>query len=387
MQDDLHHEHGEVRAPEEALRASEQRLRAVFDTVADGILILGADGTILDANPALVEMFGYGGLEDLCSRRARTLVAPAERERLVADFLRVFVVGRVPATTYLGARKDGTTFPVSLSGAALFDREGRPDCVVGIVRDETLARRAEEERLRSSRLESIGHLAGGIAHDFNNLLAAIMGNLSLARLCADHPERVQERLDMADQALQRATELTQGLLTFARGGAPAVRPVALEDVVSGLDALQSRSPAARIEIRSPPDLWLLTCDPVQVARVLQNLVLNADQAMLGGGTVVLEATNVLLEEACDPCPAGRYVQVEVRDTGVGIPPEDLPRIFDPYFTTRPEGMGLGLAVVHSIVSRHGGRIHVRSEVGSGTAVTILLPAATASVPTDGPPNG
>jgi PAS domain S-box-containing protein len=374
----------ETRAQEEALRTSEARLRTVFETVNDGILVIGLEGRILDANPATFEMFGIRDLDAMRAIRAGNLVIPEERERLQRDFRRIVDRRRLPATAYTGLRSDDSTFPASLSGALLVDAGGRPASVVGVVRDETQARQAEEERSRWSRLESVGHLAGGIAHDFNNLLAALLGNVSLARVYVDQPERCQERLEMAERVLARAADLTQELLTFARGGAPVVRPVPLGDLIPEVASFATRGSKTLVESRIPPDLWSVAGDPGQTARVLQNLVINADQAMPDGGTVTIEATNVVVDEHSNDWPPGRYVQVEIRDTGVGIPTENIPRIFDPYFTTRPGGTGLGLAVVHSIVARHGGRIQLRSEPGKGTAFTILLPATPEHVSPDGP---
>lgn len=248
----------------------------------------------------------------------------------------------------------------------------------------------EQERLRAAKLESLGVLAGGIAHDFNNFLAAIMGNLSLARLAVEPDSALDQTLREAEHACQRASTLIRQLLAFAKGGAPLKRPIQLGTVVRESTELAARGAALEYTISLAPDLWPVEADEGQIGQVIHNLVLNARQAMPQGGRLAVQAENVTLTEGADgslgkvPLPDGPYVRIQVRDTGPGIPQEHLAKIFDPYFTMRPGGTGLGLAVVQGIVRRHNGHVTVHSTLGHGTTMTVYLPAVPGAAPAAAP---
>ncbi len=237
-----------------------------------------------------------------------------------------------------------------------------------------------EEIAKSQKLEAVGLLAGGIAHDFNNLLTGILGNLSLSQSSATDPRVAREAIDRAVAATHRARGLTQQLLTFSRGGTPVREAAGIADLLrESADFVLHGSPVeARIEIAD--DLHDVDIDVGQMAQVIQNLLLNARQAVEDGGCVTLEAYNV-----DTPAGEGRRVCIEVRDEGPGIDPENLARVFDPYFTTKPNGSGLGLAIAHSIVRHHEGRITVRSTPGAGAAFRVELPAASRSEAAATPP--
>jgi two-component system cell cycle sensor histidine kinase/response regulator CckA len=243
----------------------------------------------------------------------------------------------------------------------------------------------EQERLRAAKLESLGVLAGGIAHDFNNFLAAIMGNLSLARLSVAPGTALDEALHEAEQACQRAAGLTRQLLAFAKGGAPVKKKVWLQAGVRESAELATRGSGVQCDVYLAPDLWPVEADEGQIGQVVHNLTLNARQAMPQGGRVVVRAENVLVQRGTDgfawglPLPDGPYVRIQVQDSGTGIAPEHLPKIFDPYFTTRAGGSGLGLAVVQGIVRRHDGHVAVHSTPGQGTTMSVYLPALPDSV--------
>lgn len=236
--------------------------------------------------------------------------------------------------------------------------------------------RIHAELERAARLESLGVLAGGIAHDFNNLLTVVMANLGLAAM----DERVQaaagEMIADAERGARRAAELTQQLLTFAKGGDPVRCAVAIADVVREAAEFARHGSRVRCDIEAEPRLPPADVDRAQISRVVHNLVLNAIQAMPDGGVVQLRLASVEVGSGEEPnLRPGRYVKLTVADDGPGIAPAHLPRIFDPYFSTKPSNNGLGLATVHSIVKKHQGHIRVRSEVGHGTTFEIWLPAA------------
>jgi signal transduction histidine kinase len=236
--------------------------------------------------------------------------------------------------------------------------------------------RMEDELLKARKIKSVGVLAAGIAHDFNNFLTGILGYVSLAKVVAQTDAKVVAYLTAAEQACQRATALTQQLLTFAKGGAPVRHTVSLVELLKECVGFVLRGANVRGDIQITADLWPVDVDAGQINQVVHNVVLNAMQAMPGGGTVQVRAENVVLAAGVPfPLPEGQYAKITVQDSGCGIPEEVLANIFDPYFTTKPEGSGLGLTTAYAIVIKHEGYITIASEVGVGTSVVIYLPAS------------
>jgi signal transduction histidine kinase len=241
--------------------------------------------------------------------------------------------------------------------------------------------RMEAELSRVQKLESLGLLAGGIAHDFNNLLGAIMGNISLAMLDVDPENSAYQQLTKAERASFRAQELTRQLLTFSRGGAPVKKRITLPGVISESAGLSLRGSRVLHELSIAADLWPVEADEAQMMQVFNNLLINADQAMPAGGIIGIAAGNVTLgPDEVPSLAAGRYVKITVSDGGTGIPREHLGKIFDPYFTTKQKGSGLGLAATYSIIRKHDGHITVGSELGKGTVFHVYLPASPGEVP-------
>jgi PAS domain S-box-containing protein len=264
---------------------------------------------------------------------------------------------------------DGSVHWIRDVGRTVLDETGSPIGMYGIKFDVSERVRAEEELRRTQKLESIGVLAGGLAHDFNNLLTSILASVSLAR---DAPEdERRELLGDAERASVRARDLTRQLLTFSAGGAPLRRPLSLPKVLRETLGFALAGSPVRGEAALAPDLWPVEADEGQLVQVLNNLLVNAAQAMPAGGRIVLRAWN---EQAIEGTGEGPRVAISVEDQGVGIPAAHLSRIFDPYFTTKQKGTGLGLAVVHSIARGHGGRVLVASELGRGSTFTLELPA-------------
>lgn len=241
-------------------------------------------------------------------------------------------------------------------------------------------RRAEADLQSAQRLESLGLLAGGIAHDFNNLLVGILGNLSLINHKADKDPEVRELAREAGSAADRAKALALRLLTFAKGGAPALKPQDAGRLLRESAQFATRGSSCLCRFRVPPGLPAVMADENQFGQVIGNLVQNAVQAMPGGGVLELEAAAERLPEGSGlPLPAGEYVRLTLTDEGPGIPADRLEKIFDPYFTTKPGGHGLGLSIAHSIVGRHGGHISAGPAPGGGARFTIYLPAVTGAV--------
>ncbi|MDU0457516.1 MAG: PAS domain-containing protein [Geobacteraceae bacterium] len=276
-----------------------------------------------------------------------------------------------------GSHPDKGTIYLHTRKIPLFDCNGDVSHIVVICDDITEQRMMLTEAIKSQKLESLGVLAGGIAHDFNNILTGITGNISLARSFLDVSHKSADLLHKAEKAAIRATDLANQLLTFAKGGAPVKKTVSLYQVLTESASFMLHGSNVSCKIEVPEDLPAVEVDEGQFHQVVNNLIINASQAMPGGGTVSIKATHVMVD-TCNllALVPGEYVRLEVSDTGCGIPNDSLDRIFDPYFTTKTGGSGLGLASAQSIITRHGGHIAVRSVVGEGTTFEILLPAST-----------
>jgi two-component system, cell cycle sensor histidine kinase and response regulator CckA len=253
-------------------------------------------------------------------------------------------------------------------------------CLLGfwwLKRDISERKRTEEEMMKSQKLESLGILAGGIAHDFNNLLTGILGNISLAQKYLPPEHKAWSRLNAAAKASKRAQGLTRQLLTFSRGGAPIRKTASIGELLKDFIAFALRGSKVRCDLTVANNLHPVDMDEAQMNQVINNLIINAVQAMPEGGTIRVRADNFVVDRSVTlPLRAGKYVRISVRDSGTGILPENMQKIFDPYFTTKEKGTGLGLATSYSIVRKHDGVMTVRSRVGVGTVFYIYLPAST-----------
>jgi signal transduction histidine kinase/ActR/RegA family two-component response regulator len=379
--DALRREVDERRRAEEALRQEKDFIARLMETNPAGVLVVDATGTFTFANASAERVLRRPRTEiaELGCASAEWGFTDYQGRPLTADelpFLSALATGMPVRNAPLAVQlPEGTRVLLTVNVAPFGEDRERPRRCVATIEDVTERERLEQEVFRAQKLESVGVLAGGIAHDFNNLLTGIMGNISLAQLDAPAGSQIAEALEEAEKASLQARDLTRQLLTFSRGGAPIKRAVAIAESVTHAVQLALRGSNVRGVFTIPPDLWAVEADQGQINQVFHNLGINACQAMPAGGTVGVEAANVLLgDDGAIPLPAGRYVRVTVVDQGVGIPSGNLERIFDPFFTTKKEGTGLGLAVVYSIVKNHGGHIGVMSAEGQGTTFTVHIPA-------------
>lgn len=262
------------------------------------------------------------------------------------------------------------------------DETGQVQQIIGSAMDITERRQLESEMVKAQKLESLGVLAGGIAHDFNNLLAAIRLNISMLKLDPAQSPDSLEMLRIVDTSAGMAANLTNQLLTFAKGGQPVKENISVSAFLNDVANFSLRGTKTACSLALGEDLLDIEADPGQITQVLNNMLINAGQAMPDGGVVTLSAGNIEApgSQAALPLKPGRYVKITIEDTGVGIPEEYLPRIFDPYFTTKKSGSGLGLASSYSIIKNHGGCISVSSVAGSGTRFEIFLPGLAQKSP-------
>ncbi len=359
---------------EEALRESEERYRTLQANIPVGVFRSTPKGKMISVNPAMVQMFGYDSEEELTALPAVDLYCvPQQREELL-DLL----VEKGEATNFevQMKRKNRSTFWASLNIKALFDEQGKVIHQDGILEDITERKKMEEELLKAEKLESVGILAGGIAHDFNNILAAILVNVGLAKLYVKKEDKVLDKLSETEKAILRAKDLTQQLLTFSKGGAPITSPASIDRLLNDTADFALSGSNVKCDCIVPDDLWEVEIDEGQVSQVIQNLIINAVQAMPQGGVIRIEAENITIKAGIGlPLKEGRYIRITIMDQGIGIPHGHLGKIFDPFFTTKQKGSGLGLSTAYSIVKNHNGLITVDSELGQGTTFYIYLPAA------------
>ncbi len=370
----------ERRQAEESLRESETKYQFLIDNLSDGIILADLDGNILDTNRKIEELLDYSKAELLCMKI--TQIHPEEDlQKLIADFQEGVRSGGGNISTTRILRKDKTKIPVEISGRRI--EFGGKTLMQGVFRDISERQKSEEDRLRFSKLESLSILAGGIAHDFNNILTAILGNIGLAMLNGKIEPQVQDTLAQAEQACLRAQALSRKLLTFAKGGAPIKEIISIANLLKESANLTLSGSKSRHEVSIPNDLWSVEADEGQINQVISNLLINADQAMPEGGVIKITAENILVKaESNLPLSEGKYVKFAIADQGIGISPKYLGKIFDPYFSTKQKGSGLGLATAYSIIKNHSGHIQVESQIGVGTTFHIYLPATGKGVPAE-----
>lgn len=361
--------------------AEHRRLEAVLTQMPAGVIIADIAGHMIMRNAQAEAILGetleessfsaHAALaQRLCRADGRQYTA---EEMPLARALRGEII-RNEEIEYRRAEGQDHRSLLVIAAAPVRDRHGTITAAVATFYDVTERRLLQNETLKASKLESIGLLAGGIAHDFNNLLTAIVGNLFLTKLTLTHDHEAQASLTDAEAACMRAAGLTQQLLTFSKGGAPITRRVSAVELLRETVGFVARGAGVRCELSVVDDLWPIDVDEGQMTQVINNLVINAQQAMPDGGRLHVCAENLRLTQVFGPLAPGAYVKIIFDDEGVGISPEQLPKVFDPFFTTKPKGSGLGLTSAYWIVQKHKGHITVERRAVKGTRVSMYLPA-------------
>jgi signal transduction histidine kinase len=350
----------------------DNQLRCICELTSDGVVIT-QDGLIKDCNQRFVAMSGY--------RLERLLETPLTKMLETPSPLALESLG-----------KDGNT--LGFNPAVFIDRDGHRSQVMinaGTVTHETKSAgiifitqvaeplEIENDIQKTRKLESIAALSGGIAHDYNNLLTVIIGNISLIQSYMDSEDIIYRMLSEAYEASMIAKNLTQKLITFSKGGSPIKETARLSPLVKSATEFTLSGSNIKCEFLIPDDLYLVEIDKTQISQAIHNLVMNAREAMPDGGTITVTAENIIVPQKTPTLHKGKHVKISISDQGIGIPVQNLEKVFDPYFSTKQKGtqkgLGLGLSICHSIIEKHGGDVMIESRVGTGTTISILLPAS------------
>jgi PAS domain S-box-containing protein len=366
----------DLKNAQDMLKESANRYRTLVENINDLIVETSADGRFIYLSPKHEEALGYKP-EELAGRNIFENVHPDDIQHAMKEFSRVINTQTAGKAVFRYRHKNGNWRWFESTGQTVETASGELTCVI-VSRDITERRRFEEELFKAEKLESLGVLAGGIAHDFNNLLTVILGNISVSKMRLDAKDKIYGRLVEAENASFRARDLTSQLLTFSKGGAPVKEFVqSLGELIVDTANFVVSGSKVKCEFAIDDDLWPAEVDEGQISQVIHNLIINSDQAMPDGGIVNVSARNV--EFGADNefrLREGRYLNITIEDSGIGMTEELMEKIFDPYFTTKQRGSGLGLATVYSIVKNHDGHIKVSSNIGAGTRFDIYLPAVT-----------
>jgi len=363
------------------LLSSKEHLSVTLRSIADGVIVTDINSNLILMNRVAETLTGWVQDEVLGSPLNSFFAIYDEKTRrpithTVDQLLMNGNITTKPVYSILVSR-DGIEYLTANSFAPIHNSSNVVIGAVLVFQDITEKRRLQNENIRSDKLESIGVLAGGIAHDFNNLLTSILGNISLAKMMVkSSPEKLQERLASAEFASLRARDLTKRLLTFSQGGAPIRKTICFSELLKSYTGLALSGSNAIFDLQIQDNLWPIDADFGQVGQVISNLLINADQSMPDGGKISIECCNFeISNETHLPLPPGKYLYLRVSDEGLGIHEEHINKIFEPYFTQKKNGRGLGLATVYSIIQNHNGHITVDSEIDVGTTFTLYLPAS------------
>ncbi len=370
----------ERREAERRIQELSRTLHALLETSPLAIWTVDVNGRLQFWNPAAERMFGWRASELLNQPMAVTAAGqPEDFQRLLESFRKGEMLNGVE---FRLRRKEGPLMDISVWTAPLRDDSGRLTAVLGVAEEITERKQLEQQLRQAQKMEAIGRLAGGVAHDFNNLLTVISGYAQMLAESLPEGDELEPAVAEILRATQSASELTHRLLSFSRKQRPSLRLVDLNELVSGAQKMLRRVIGEDVELLAAPAPGPLRvqADPVQIEQVLMNLVINARDAMPGGGRIVIETASVVFDEqyvqAHLGTAPGRHVMLAVSDTGHGMDAETMRQAFDPFFTTKEKGTGLGLSTVYGIVRQHGGHVWVYSEPGVGTTFKIYLPEVT-----------
>ena len=375
------------RLTEQHLKESEARFRALAELLPETIYEMDQEARLTYVNRRAFDQFGYSQEDFDNGLNALDMLLPTEHSRAIQSMTKILKGRDGSLNEYIGLRKDGSTFPVLIRSAPII-RDGSVTGIRGLIIDISEKKQLESQLLQAQKMEAIGTLAGGIAHDFNNMMMGIQGRTSLMLMDVQAGDPHHEHLTSIQDYVKSASALTKQLLGFARGGKYELKPVDINQLIVESSGLFGRTKKEiRIHRKLSSGIWSVVADQAQIEQVLLNLFVNAWQAMPGGGEIYLQSENVHLSaDQVKPhdAKAGRYVEITVTDTGIGMDEKTRRRIFDPFFTTKDmgRGTGLGLASAYGIMRSHSGFIKVTSAQRKGSTFRIYLPASDREIRPD-----
>lgn len=370
----------QFRLASEELKREKDKLSVTLSAITEAVITTNLSGRIEFLNESACRLTGYSEQEALGAHFDDIIIlAMADDYRRGFQYIEEAIITRQPIRYnrhMILPLKFGDVRLCMLTVSPLLDRDGRPYGATCVIIDDTVRVRINEELIKSNRIESLGIFAGGIAHDFNNLLTTILGNISLARQKYSGDSGITNLMDTIEGASATIKHLSQQLLTFAKGGEPIKKIVSMKRLVKESVAMAMSGSDIAYTVTMDDQVFNCEADDGQIRQVLNNIIINAQQAILADGVITVRLKNriISINEAHTLDP-GNYVEISVTDNGGGIPEEIIQNIYDPYFTTKEKGHGLGLAVTYSIINRHNGAIECISRKGLGTTFIILLPAS------------
>jgi PAS domain S-box-containing protein len=353
-----------VEARTSELQKAQEHFSGLFNSSKDGIRFASTDGTLLDVNDAYCQLTGYSKEELLSGKKYQDITAPEYQEmeaKIVAGVIRT---GKAVEYEKEFIRKDGSRVPVLLTVFVVRGEDGKPIRVAAIIKDMTELKEMQDKLVRTERLAVLGQLAGGVGHELRNPLGAIKNAAYFLNMALEQPEpEVRETLEILEREVAASERIISSLLDFARPKPPTRRKVNINEVVQETLSRNGVPGNVRVIKKLDESLPAILADPDQLGQVFGNIIRNAVQAMPEGGRLTVKS------KVSRP----GWVSVSISDTGVGIPPKDQKKLFEPLFTTKAKGIGLGLPVTKILVEGHGGTIEVKSKVGKGSTFTVILP--------------
>ncbi|MBM9536316.1 PAS domain-containing hybrid sensor histidine kinase/response regulator [Desulfobulbus alkaliphilus] len=377
----------ELQQSEQKTREAQNFLQLVLDTIPVRIFWKDTNLRYLGCNRLFAEDAGCRSPQELIGRDDYSLGWHEQAESYRRDDAEIIRTGSSKVQyEEVQTTPDGRKIWLSTTKVPLRNTDGRVLGVLGTYEEISRRKQADEEIVKIQNLESLSLFAGTLAHNFSNILMVILGNISFAKMLVAPDTAAYQRLVTAESASLQAKDLTRQFLTFAQGGAPEKKSISVTETIKNYGQIALSGAQSTCEYRIDADVWPIEADESQIGQALTNILINADQSMPKGGTISVQCQNVHINAQQDlPLEHGRYVQISITDQGSGIAKEYLNKIFDPYFTTKKTGCGLGLASTYSIVKKHGGHIDVSSQPGSGTTFTLYLPASDVSTASAAPP--
>jgi len=377
MKNKLEKSHDDLLLTNVKLDKEKDQLNITLRSIGDAVISIDTEGILISLNKAAEKLIGWRQKEANGHSIQSILKIVDDHGRninIIEDAFHSEEGLHVTAEYWLKS-KTGKRYNIEYNASQIKSKKNNLLGIVIVIRDITDKKQLEKEIQKQSMLKSIGILAGGIAHDFNNILTALVGNLSLIKIKIKQDDEIYQILDETERATFRARSLTKQLLTFSKGGAPIRQPEDIKKLLREVATFTLSGSNHKIQFSIQPDLWSIEIDEGQISQGLNNIILNAIQSMDASGVIAISATNTTVtEESCLPVLKGNYIKISISDQGKGISKESLNKIFEPYFSTKENGTGLGLASSYSIIKNHNGHIFVDSVVGKGSTFDIFLPA-------------